>query len=142
MAEAKTDAGRRVQHVPTPLQPRLVAQARDRIGQLFPGVTRHAVHYDCDRLCRVAGVPSVGPHGLRGTYATLSTTGGTSPEALMRALGQTSTDVARRHYVAPGALESARARAGWRVIEGGVGNFSPAHVTSAIDHEPAKEKGK
>jgi len=142
VAEAKTDAGRRVQEVPDPLQARLAAHARDRGGQLFPGATRHSVHHHCDRLCAAAGIPKVGPHGLRGTYATLSTTGGTSPEALMRALGQTSVTVARRHYVAPGALESARARAGWRVIEGGAGNFSPVRVPNEIESEPAKEKAE
>jgi integrase len=166
--ESKTDAGRRVLEVPAPLQARLVAQAAGRVGQLFPDLNRHSVHYHCDRMCVAAGVPAVGPHGLRGTFATLSTRGGTSPEALMRALGRPRADLnggrpaalhrpgrdAGRHGA--GRLEghrwgrsvkaqsmarhAAERRSGTLSSEAALGNSCPPRVSHAVSSNLSGEK--
>ncbi len=74
-------------------------------GKLFP-FDASGIRYRVERYCKLAGVTSVTTHGLRGTCSTLSIRLGTDPNNLARALGQTLA-VNRRHYTAPGALETA-----------------------------------
>jgi integrase len=110
--ERKTEASRRMVEVPDMLRPTLAALAEQRKGQqLIDGATRYTVHWHTKRLCRLAGVPEVPPHGLRGTHATLATSAGATAELVMAALGHTSTEVARIHYtdqVVAGAVKDGK----------------------------------
>ncbi len=120
IAKAKTEAGKVVLEVPMILRPILVECARGRSGRLFPDRTRYWVYWNTRRLCRLAGVPVVPPHGLRGTHATLATQAGATAELVMTALGHTSTTMAQRHYLAPGTRERASgARAAERLLGAG-----------------------
>lgn len=109
VADAKTKAGRRTQATDW-LAPHLGAYIDGRIGRLFPERGRHWVYDNVNRLCAAAGVPEVGPHGLRRTHITAASEGGATAAQAMAAMGWTSMDVGRRHYIRPGAIESARAR--------------------------------
>lgn len=115
VAEAKTEAGKRFVEVPAMLRPTLAALAVDesgaiKPGQLIPGANRYSVHWHVKRLCRLAGVPVVSPHGLRGTHATLATSAGATAELVMAALGHTSTEVGRLHYTDPGVAGATKGR--------------------------------
>ncbi|MCA1833052.1 MAG: hypothetical protein ABR520_11320 [Mycobacteriales bacterium] len=114
---AKTPAGDRALEVPRVLRAPLAALAAGRRGDelLFGGRDRHWVAYHVRRLCAVAKVPEVCPHGLRGTQATISA-GAVSVEHVAAALGQIGPKVTRRHYLAPGAEQDGRTRAMQRVL--------------------------
>jgi integrase len=66
--EAKTEAGRRAVEVPQHLQYLLVSHAGRRPGfeLLFGDHHRAWVWHQVARICRLADVPRVGPHSMRG----------------------------------------------------------------------------
>lgn len=114
--KSKTDASLWLRlAIPVELQPVIAAYIDGRIGRLFPRRNekraRDWLLYHTKRLCWLAGVPEVTTHGLRGTQASTSVESGATAEMVMRQLGQAGTEVGRRHYIRPGAAESARARA-------------------------------
>lgn len=61
------------------------------------------------RVCAAAEVPTVCPHGLRGTWATLALRSGAAAAAVAGALGH-SPDVLRQHYAAPGAEAAGKSK--------------------------------
>ena len=71
------------------------------------------------RICRVAQVPEVCPHGLRGTRATLALEAGAGADALARELGHEGPGITRAAYAAPGAEEGPRTERVLRVVAGG-----------------------
>ena len=74
------------------------------------------------RYCEMAGVPRVSPHGLRGTYATLSAEMGQSALAISKNMGHGSHKVTEDHYIKPGALEGARSKRILNLVSGGSKN--------------------
>lgn len=117
---AKTAAGSRVLEIPTVLRERMAAWCKGRSGgeALWGDVDRHWLGRHVRRLCRVAHVTLVSPHGLRRSWSSISAT--TQPvEHVAAALGHTSASITRRHYLAPGAEQVGQGRAMLRVIEGG-----------------------
>ncbi len=107
----KTPNARRALRVPEVLRPYLLRAAAGKephdplIGH-SPGWLRKQVV----RICRLAGVPRVTSHGLRGTHATLATDAGVSGDAVARSLGHESQRITDRAYVAPGGRERAQGR--------------------------------
>lgn len=112
---AKTDNGNRPLMV-------VHARARERLANLAGGRPpeaplwgeprdRHWLAYHVARLCKLAGVPDVGPHGLRRTHATIARLSGVAAEAVAAELGQGGADVTRRSYFAPGTDQAAHAQA-------------------------------
>jgi integrase len=89
---------------------------RDRI---FPGRDRHWVRRVVKKICRMAKVPVVTAHGLRGTSATMGRASGLSSHAVVAHLGHSSYSVTKRHYLAPGTEERAQQRATLAVLRGG-----------------------
>ena len=117
---AKTRAGDRRLEVPEVLRPRLAAlvAGRDPDAPLFGDHDRHWVGYHVRRLCRLAKVPVVCPHGLRGTQSSIAARA-VPVEHVAAALGQTGPAVTRRHYLEAGAEQDGKQRAALRVITGG-----------------------
>jgi integrase len=117
---AKTRKGDRHLEVPTVLRARLAELCAGRGGGelLFGDVSRHWVGYHVRRLCKVARVPVVCPHGLRGTQASIAVRA-VPAEHVAEQLGQTGPAVTRRHYLAGGAEQDGRQRAALRVLAGG-----------------------
>jgi integrase len=109
VADSKTLAGRRTQETAW-LAPWLGWYIEGRIGRLFPLRDRHWVRRNTMRLCRLAGVPETSVHGLRGTHATAAAEGGATAAQMMRGLGWAGPEVGPRHYIRPGATETARTR--------------------------------
>jgi integrase len=125
--EGKTPSARRYHEVPDPVAGLLAARAAGRDPQsfLFPGDTPSGhrrlewMVYAVKRLCLDAGVPVVTPHGLRGTWATLSSEAGVVSHVVARELGHASPFVTKRHYIAPGSDDRARTKKVLKVISGG-----------------------
>jgi integrase len=142
----KTEAARRRLEVPELIRSLLLTRAEGRAGEqpLF-GVSRFSVRWWVRKICRLAGVPVVSAHGLRGTHSTLATTAGATAHFVISAMGHTSFDVTRKHYLAPGVEENARARRTFDVLQGGksvndtVQSFTDAEsgsqTTSLTEHE-------
>jgi integrase len=56
------------------------------------------------RLCRLADVPVVCPHGLRGMHATLALEGGATSDAVAKALGHGSFEMTKTHYASASSV--------------------------------------
>ena len=118
--DAKTEAGNRTQEVHPMLATYIYAQAKDRVGQLIPGCTEAVVYHQVKRFCRLAGVTSVCPHGLRGTHADLAASRGATSAMLMEALGHTSINITKRHYLEAGTMERVASDKVWGRLAGNV----------------------
>lgn len=119
--QAKTSAGVRRIIVPPVLRPRLaeLVCGRGATERLWGDVDRHWLGRHVRRLCEVAQVPAVTPHGLRGLHATLAVGAGADVAQVAAALGHTGPAVTRRHYVAAGTEEAAGHERALAVIQGG-----------------------
>lgn len=125
--DSKTEAGRRQIEVPAVLQPGLLrlAHARAPDAPLFAHAVTRARPQDWAReqvwrICKLAGVPRVGPHGLRGTHATIADTAGATAELVAATLGHASTGITTGGaYIDKRQAEAARRRKAWKVLEGG-----------------------
>ena len=61
------------------------------------------------RICKLAKVPEVCAHSMRGLHATLAIEAGASPDVVARSLGHESASMTLSAYAAPGSAESANA---------------------------------
>ncbi len=70
--------------------------------------THHNGYYGVQlaRLCRIAGVPVVCPHSLRGMHATLALEGGATGDAVAKALGHGSFEMTKTHYVSASSVSN------------------------------------
>lgn len=59
-------------------------------------------------LCKLANVPRVCPHSLRGLHATLAVEEGVAGEAVARALGHTTFEMTAKHYASADSVANAR----------------------------------
>ena len=62
------------------------------------------------RVCTRLNLPQVCPHSLRGMHATFAIQDGASAEHVAAVLGHGSSEITRRHYIAPGTEREAQAR--------------------------------
>lgn len=106
---SKSAAGRRTLEIPAVLQPLLLERVRCPQSRLFER-RREWVRDSVRRLCRLAEVPVVTAHGLRGVHATLATSWGVTGHAVSAALGHAGTAVTEKHYTAAGSKERASVR--------------------------------
>jgi len=116
--DSKSEAGKRAIEVPEVLRPLLLALAKDRIAAapLFwdsrgKRPSRHWVLNHCQRLCRLAGVPVVSAHGLRGTHGSLARRGGATAELVAAQLGHAHVGVTNAAYITRQAAQAADAGA-------------------------------
>jgi integrase len=120
--KSKTAAGVRRLALPPGLGELLLAAA-DGAGVVFRrrgGVQadRYWIGHHVERLCRLAGVPVVPPHGLRGTHASLAVRSGASSEVVAESLGHTSVRITERHYTREDATLEARATRVAKALKG------------------------
>lgn len=109
--DSKTEAGKRKVKVPAMLQPHLLAlcQAKLPLASLFGEHDRDWPRHWVKRLCKLARVPVVCAHSMRGLHATLAIEAGASPDVVARSLGHESASMTLSAYAAPGSAESANA---------------------------------
>jgi integrase len=75
-----------------------------------PKADRYWLRLAVRRICRTAKTPIVGPHGLRGTHATLAVEAGVTGDVVAAALGHESFAVTAGHYASAESVTSARTR--------------------------------
>ena len=102
-----------------PYLAQLVADADPATGELFAGRSRHWVAHHCRRLCRVAGVPVVGPHAVRGSLGSALVEVGAHRGAVRDLYGHDDQQVTDRHYVRGEVAAQADQRAKLRLLKGG-----------------------
>lgn len=126
IVRGKTRNAVRQVRVPLSLRAPLGCLAEGKLPEaaLFTGLTRYSLHHHVGRLCRLAGVRVVCPHGLRGSAATVAVDLGIDLGQVAAGLGHGNTSVTRRHYIGGGAEQSAGAdRAEASIVQpGGSGN--------------------
>lgn len=118
---AKTPNGDRALEVPEEIRPLLIAlvEGREPLEPLFGDVDRQWLYYHVRRICKKAGVPVVGPQGLRGTAASIGAEA-IAVRFVADALGQAGPTVTRQHYLRRGAEQLGQQRARLRVLAGGL----------------------
>jgi integrase len=96
---AKSQAGIRSQKLPEWFQPLIASRTvgKGPTDRIFDHDRTWLLH-QVKRICRLAGVPEISAHGLRGTHADLSLHAHVTALAVSQALGHTSTDVTFGHY--------------------------------------------
>src|SRR5205814_4834774 len=60
------------------------------------------------KFCKLADVPIVCPHSLRGLHSSLAVEGGATSAIVAAALGHGSDAITLKHYIAPSAVAAAR----------------------------------
>jgi integrase len=73
-----------------------------------PKADRYWLRLAVRRICRIAKTPIVGPHGLRGTHATLAVEAGVTGDVVAAALGHESFAVTAGHYASAESVTAAR----------------------------------
>jgi integrase len=132
--DSKTAAGRRHLEVPPVLRSLLLSLVKGRPGMaplierkqrkkeiLLRGErgTRAWLLYHTRRICKLAGVPSICVHSLRGLHATLATEAGATSHLVASALGHAGPAVTERHYTRAEATRNAMQERAMRVLVGG-----------------------
>lgn len=131
--KSKTEAGKRGVEVAEVFRPFLQSMARGRNSQdyLFEFKPERARVCADERkrrvdallrrtrsLCKSAGLPEVCSHSMRGLHSTLAAGFGATGHAVAKALGHTSFNVTKRHYVDREVLENASLRSNLQVLQG------------------------
>jgi integrase len=109
----KTDSSRRPVQVPNVLRPILRELARGKVGAALLWPAQHGgrhhhtwVNRQVERLCKLAGVPRVCAHSLRGLQATTALQAGATPELVASVLGHESPEMTLKHYAARGSAQA------------------------------------
>ena len=149
---SKTEAGKRAVEVAEVLRPFLksLAQGRKPQDYLFDyQPERSRICKDASKrrtgallrrtrsLCKSAGLPVVCAHSMRGLHSTLAAGFGATGHVVAKALGHTSFNVTKRHYVDQDVLETASLRRTLKILQGGQsgnqgGNRDPESVTADL----------
>lgn len=119
--DAKTAKGRRTVQVPEQLQPYLLelADGKEPGDPLFGQHWRDWPREWVQRICKLAKVPVVTAHGMRGLHSTLAVDAGVSSHAVANALGHESFATTAQSYAKPEAVTRARQRRVMKVLQGG-----------------------
>lgn len=116
---AKTAAGCRRPELPEILRPLIASQCRDKLpaALLFPAfgknnlITRHDKSWPAKnvaRICRLAKVPEVCAHAMRGLHASLGVATGVSPHIVAASLGHASQKTTLQSYATSSSQDAAR----------------------------------
>lgn len=109
----KTKNARRRLKIPEQLRPLILKRIEGMHPDepiLYP--SSHKIHHhgyyvvQLARLCRLAGVPVVCPHSLRGMHATLALEGGATGDAVAKALGHGSFEMTKTHYASASSVSN------------------------------------
>lgn len=114
----KTAASQRRIEVPEPLQPHLQALTRDKLplALLFGHHQRDWPRRWVKKICRLARVPVVCAHSMRGLFATLGVENSPTPHNVTAALGHGSMAITMSNYAAPGSAQRAMQRRALAVL--------------------------
>lgn len=125
VSDGKSEMSDRPRAIPTELQAALrkLVEGRTPFDPLFRA--EHGKHHTkswlrsaMKRFCKLAGVPYVCPHSLKGTAGTIAHIVGQTAEAVADYLSHEEVRT-QQHYVTPGVAEEAAAARGMKLINGG-----------------------
>jgi integrase len=121
--ETKTEAGKRTLPVPEFLQPYLrdIAEGKKSTDLLFGRHWRDWPREWVQRICKVAKVPQVTAHGMRGLHGTLAVERGATTHVVAQALGHESETTSRESYISREAITGADQRRVLGVLAGATG---------------------
>lgn len=110
--DAKTPAGKRTVEVPIALQPyfRKLVEGRRSDELLFGEHWRDWPRKQVQRICKLAKVPMVCAHSMRGLHSTLAIRAGASPQIVAHSLGHEKPSTTLLSYAAPGSLQHGQLR--------------------------------
>lgn len=118
--KAKTNAGKRALCVPEAFSLRQrISICFQQDDVLMRGRDRQWLYYQVRKNCKLAGVPAVCTHGLRGTWATLGQEASGLPDAVARGLGHAGSQITEKHYIADGAVERVQGERALTLLRGG-----------------------
>lgn len=108
--DSKTAAGRRQLEIPGGLQVyfRQLAEGKRPSDRLFGDHWRDWPRKQVLRICRLAKVPEVCAHSMRGLHSTLALAAGASSHLVAASLGHENPSVTLRHYAKRGTAEAQR----------------------------------
>ena len=144
----KTKNASRRLRVPAHLQAMLVSLAQSKTPESFlfhdgdcaPG--RQFFWAKVRAVCKLASVPRICPHSLRGLHATLALEAGATSDMVARALGHGSFEMTARHYATAESVTNARTA---RVTQA-LGNPTsptatpnPAQLANLLNSLPAEQ---
>lgn len=117
IADAKTEAGRRAIEVPDELRPYLLARSEGKPHDaLMFEAKRGGPHWrdwvaeETRRLCRLARVPVVCAHSLRGFMATVAVQAGGASHLVVSTLGHVDISTTLQSYAIRGSAQVAQQR--------------------------------
>jgi integrase len=118
---SKTEAGKRQLQIPELVQPLVkgLAEGKGPRDLLFGYHDRDWVRDWVQRICKMAGVPMVTAHGMRGLHGTLATERGITGQVVALALGHESVKTTFGNYVQAEAVATAQQRRALTVLQGG-----------------------
>lgn len=118
--DSKTEAGKRTQEVPEVLKPYLTSCTKDKLptAPLFGEHTRAWPRKWVQKICKLAKVPQVTAHGMRGLYGTLGIATNQVPHAVAASLGHESESTTFQSYAKPEALAGVKAKRALMVLTG------------------------
>ncbi len=96
-------------------------------------ISLYTIRRAVQRVCRVAELPDITTHSLRGMFASYSVEVAQTLRAVAATLGQRGTQTAERHYVDAGAQAIGQQRARLAVLAGGGARASNGLPTLAGD---------
>jgi len=112
----KTKNARRRLKIPEHIRPLVLARIQGRRpDELIFYPQNHKTYHQgyfvaqLARLCRIAQVPVVCPHSLRGMHATLALEGGATGDAVAKALGHGSFEMTKTHYASASSVSISQA---------------------------------
>lgn len=116
----KNEGSVRTLEIPPSLRPILaqLAAGKGPTDPLFPARgaagrrTRKWLHAEVAAMCKLAGVPVICPHSLRGACTTAAAARGIGIDLIADYVGHTSPQMTLSHYIAPGTAETAQLRRG------------------------------
>ena len=124
----KTKKSKRALVVPAVLRPFIAALVKDKEPTALVFDADGGAHWrdwirkNVARICKLAGVPEVTAHAMRGQLATISTAAGLAGEYVAATLGHEDVRTTMTAYAAPGSAEAGALARGRAVLDRGEAN--------------------
>lgn len=140
----KTDTSEGRQELAEPLRKVMWYLTANRDAEEWLWESRPAKHWvlrSVKEICRIAGVPVVTPHGLRGSHSSVTTAAGALANLVVQQLGQASFDVTREHYITKEAQATGKVVQITRALWGDRADAQPGEDFSKLFPEPMRAGG-
>lgn len=119
--DSKTETGKRTLRIPDVLRPYLERLTSNRLpdAPIFGSRDRDWPRACVQRICKLARVPVVGAHSMRGLHATLAMDAGITGTVVAASLGHEHVSTTTRSYAKGESVAGATQRRALTVLAGG-----------------------